>query len=249
MHRRYQKFFPLSLAIFLFLGLFSYRLEALAVTREECEERKNQTYTDCITAALDAAGVSGDPTQAMVDHCNVAKESDFESCLNDIANQVQLDPTPDKEGCYCIIEPPTEDNISEIRVKKEKRMSDKDTKEKCGGNESLPSGETVVSCKWYPPKPGKKSIELPPGISGLNKLGVSTPQEFIGRLIKAAMGVMGTIALAVLVYAGVLWMTAAGNSDRERKALDIMFWGALGVLVILSSYTIVQFIVENALVP
>ncbi len=62
------------------------------------------------------------------------------------------------------------------------------------------------------------------------------------------MGVMGTVALAMLVYAGFLFMTAAGNSDRERKALDIMLWSGLGIIVILSSYAVVQFIVQNAFV-
>ncbi|OGH64542.1 MAG: hypothetical protein A3J66_01610 [Candidatus Magasanikbacteria bacterium RIFCSPHIGHO2_02_FULL_47_14] len=85
-----------------------------------------------------------------------------------------------------------------------------------------------------------------PDVASLNRLGASsTPQEVIGRAIGIVMQIMGTIALVVLVYAGVTWMTAGGNADKERKALETMFWGGLGVIVILSGYAIVKFILDH----
>lgn len=83
-----------------------------------------------------------------------------------------------------------------------------------------------------------------PSTQELNQFGGQTLQQVIGNIIKTAMGIMGTIALVVLVSAGVMWMTTGGNSTREEQAKDMMLWGALGVIVILSSYIIVQFVFE-----
>ncbi|OGB81033.1 MAG: hypothetical protein A2535_09020 [Burkholderiales bacterium RIFOXYD2_FULL_59_8] len=58
------------------------------------------------------------------------------------------------------------------------------------------------------------------------------------------MGVMGSIALAMFIYGGVLWMIAAGNAERSKKGMQIIVWSALGVMVILASYVIVSFVFE-----
>jgi len=56
--------------------------------------------------------------------------------------------------------------------------------------------------------------------------------------------VVGTIALIIFIYAGILWMTAHGNAEREKKAMDTIVWASIGILVILSSYALVNFILE-----
>jgi len=58
------------------------------------------------------------------------------------------------------------------------------------------------------------------------------------------MGLIGSIALVMFVYGGVLWMTAMGNSEREKKGREVIVWSGLGVVVILISYIIVDFVFE-----
>lgn len=88
-------------------------------------------------------------------------------------------------------------------------------------------------------------------IQGLNQLGGVRASQgagvLIGRVIKLAMSVIGTIALVVFIYGGLLWMTARGNSDQVHRAMRILTWGALGVIVILSSYTLIDFILQSFL--
>jgi len=78
----------------------------------------------------------------------------------------------------------------------------------------------------------------------LNQLGLSGGQLpiLIGRVIKIIMGVVGSIALAMLVYGGLVWMTARGNSERTTMAIKILTWAIMGVIVILSSYVLVDFV-------
>jgi len=71
------------------------------------------------------------------------------------------------------------------------------------------------------------------------------PAEIIGKAIKVIMSIVGSIALVMFVYAGGLWMVAGGNAQQTTKAMKTMVWSAIGLIVILSSYSIVNFIFSN----
>ncbi len=79
----------------------------------------------------------------------------------------------------------------------------------------------------------------------LNPLGTFTPQELLGRVIKSVLGILGSIALVIFLYGGITWMTSMGSSEKIQKSLSTIVWGALGVIVILASYSIVGFVLEN----
>ena len=65
------------------------------------------------------------------------------------------------------------------------------------------------------------------------------------RYIKIGLGFIGVIALLFFIYAGFLWMTAQGKPDIIKKARDIMIWAVLGIVVILSSYSILGYVFDS----
>lgn len=75
----------------------------------------------------------------------------------------------------------------------------------------------------------------------------TTPEKLIGRMIKGVLGVVGTIALVMIIYAGITWMLAGvrGEAKEIEKAQDTILWAVIGLAVIFSSYAIVQFIINN----
>lgn len=75
--------------------------------------------------------------------------------------------------------------------------------------------------------------------------GVSTPQELIGRIINTALGIVGSIALLMFVYGGLVWLTSGGASDKVKKGREIFTWSAIGLLVIFTSYALVYFLIKN----
>jgi hypothetical protein len=87
-----------------------------------------------------------------------------------------------------------------------------------------------------------EKLEAPSTLGDLNKMGNVDIPVLIGKGIKLLMQVIGTIALLMFVYGGLLWMVSAGNTEKTKKAMDIMLWAGLGVIVILSSYAIVNFV-------
>ncbi len=71
-----------------------------------------------------------------------------------------------------------------------------------------------------------------------NPLGESDVRVILGRVIRGFLSVVGSIALLMVVYGGVLWLTSAGNSDRIKKGKDVLVWAVLGLGVIFSAYAI-----------
>lgn len=78
----------------------------------------------------------------------------------------------------------------------------------------------------------------------LNKLRATSVEGFIASIIKTATGIMGTIALTLMIYGGFLWLTSQGNGSQIEKARSIIFYGAIGIFVILGSYALVSFVFE-----
>ncbi len=63
--------------------------------------------------------------------------------------------------------------------------------------------------------------------------------SFIGTYIIAPVfGITGTIFFALTVYAGVLWMTAAGDPKKVEKAKDILVSSVIGTVIVVSAYVI-----------
>lgn len=72
-----------------------------------------------------------------------------------------------------------------------------------------------------------------------------TPQIIVGNIIRATLGIVGSIALLMFIIGGFTWMLAQGNTEKVKKAREIMIWAGLGLLVIFASYIIVNFIIRS----
>jgi len=64
----------------------------------------------------------------------------------------------------------------------------------------------------------------------------------ITTLINYFLGLLGLIAVAFLIYAGVLMVTAGGAEEQVTKAKKIIMYAVIGIVIILLSYTIVTFV-------
>jgi hypothetical protein len=82
-----------------------------------------------------------------------------------------------------------------------------------------------------------------------NTLGLSSadPKIIIVRIIQIFLGFLGLIAVSFIIYAGFLWMTAAGNEDKVDQAKKTLVSAIIGLLIILSAFAIATFILNNFL--
>ncbi|MBF8280518.1 MAG: hypothetical protein HW383_291 [Candidatus Magasanikbacteria bacterium] len=76
-------------------------------------------------------------------------------------------------------------------------------------------------------------------------LGDTPLAETIGSIIRAALTLLGVILIVLIVYAGFLWMTAAGESEKIESAKKILKGAIIGMAITLSAYALTNFVVTN----
>lgn len=65
-------------------------------------------------------------------------------------------------------------------------------------------------------------------------------------IIKYLITFLGIIAVAIILYGGFVWMTAAGNDDRVGKAKSIIIAGVIGLVIVIAAFAIVTFVINMA---
>ena len=68
----------------------------------------------------------------------------------------------------------------------------------------------------------------------------------IGNIINVFLGLLGVVLLLLLLYAGFLWMTSAGNEEIITKAKNIIKSAIIGLIICLAAFAIATFVI-NAL--
>ncbi len=71
--------------------------------------------------------------------------------------------------------------------------------------------------------------------------------EMIGSIIGWALGILGSIFLVIIIIGGYLWMMAAGNEEKVRKAKMLIGAALSGIFIIFVSYAVAGAII-NALI-
>ena len=89
-------------------------------------------------------------------------------------------------------------------------------------------------------------VSLPNPLTTDGKAGPTIP-ELIGKVIKAVLGIVGSLALVMFIYGGITWMTSAGNAEKVQKGKDILVWAAIGLIIIFTSYVLVRFVLKEGL--
>lgn len=71
-------------------------------------------------------------------------------------------------------------------------------------------------------------------------------QDVLSRTIAGAlrifMGILGTVAVILIIYAGYLWTTAGGNEDQVGQAKGIIKQTVVGMAIVVLAYAIVSFV-------
>ena len=77
------------------------------------------------------------------------------------------------------------------------------------------------------------------------QLGEVDPRVAVANIINIALGLLGIIAVVLIVYAGFKWMTSAGNEEAVGSAKKTLIAAVIGLVIILSAYIIANFVILN----
>jgi len=64
----------------------------------------------------------------------------------------------------------------------------------------------------------------------------------LGNIIKAVLGLMGIVAVGVMIYGGVKYQLARGDEQLIAEAKSIIINGGIGLAIVIAAYAIVAFV-------
>lgn len=67
-------------------------------------------------------------------------------------------------------------------------------------------------------------------------------QSKVGQIVGLALSFVGVIFLILMIYAGVTWMTAQGNTQQVDKAKNLLINATIGLVIVFAAYAITSFI-------
>ncbi|MFA5155087.1 MAG: Ig-like domain-containing protein [Patescibacteria group bacterium] len=81
------------------------------------------------------------------------------------------------------------------------------------------------------------------GLGG--SLAATDPRVMAGRVIQIALGFLGVIAVVLIMTAGFLWATSAGDEEKITRAKAMLRNAVIGLIIILSAWGIATFVITR----
>jgi hypothetical protein len=68
-------------------------------------------------------------------------------------------------------------------------------------------------------------------------------EPIIGNIITVVLSFLGVIFLAIVIYAGISWMTAMGNDAKIKRAKDFMQAAIIGLIIVVAAYAVTYLVI------
>lgn len=78
--------------------------------------------------------------------------------------------------------------------------------------------------------------------SGSIGLGSADLRTTVTNIINWVLGLLGIVAVIMILYGGFMWLTAGGSEDRITSAKKIISAAVVGLVIILLAWAIVNFV-------
>lgn len=85
-----------------------------------------------------------------------------------------------------------------------------------------------------------------PGAVAASTGGTGSIRELAVRIINYVLGFLGLIAVAMIIYGGVSYVTAAGDQTKVDNAKKVILYAILGLIIVILSYAIVNTVLGAA---
>lgn len=71
--------------------------------------------------------------------------------------------------------------------------------------------------------------------------------EQITTILQYILGFLALVAVIMIIYGGIIWLTAAGNEERVGSAKKVISAAIIGLVIILLAWAIVWFVAGGLL--
>ena len=102
-----------------------------------------------------------------------------------------------------------------------------------------------VEEKDYDPYGTRTALGATQGALPYSVAGSDSVPGIIGKVVAVILSFIGIIFFLLVLFAGFMWMSAMGNTERVTKAKDILEAAAIGLLIVLGAYAITRFVFQG----
>ena len=67
--------------------------------------------------------------------------------------------------------------------------------------------------------------------------------DIVKNIFNVVIGIVGLIAVVMIVIGGISYTTSAGDSGKVKKAKDTILYGIVGLVISLLAFAIVNFVI------
>jgi hypothetical protein len=96
-------------------------------------------------------------------------------------------------------------------------------------------------------KANLETVKTAAGLPGEAAVGSDNIIKTIGEVIKVFLGFLAIIFIILVIYAGFLWMTSAGDDAKVTKAKGLITNAIIGIIIILAAYILTSFVIGAVL--
>jgi len=113
----------------------------------------------------------------------------------------------------------------------------------CGGPGETPA--PALEMKEWKPVSGKSRVDdgLATALSNA-KYNTLSPGQIAGKVIKVILQILGLFFLIMVVYAGVQWLTAAGDEKRIAESVRILWASVIGMAIAIAAYAFTVYLLN-----
>ncbi len=84
------------------------------------------------------------------------------------------------------------------------------------------------------------------GVTNINTVDANTDlNAMIGTILSAVYGVVGIIAVVMIILGGISYATSQGDPGKVKKGKDTILYGIIGLVIVLLAFAITNFVLTN----
>ena len=110
---------------------------------------------------------------------------------------------------------------------------------------ATPGATAATTAAATPGATPAASAQATASVTLLNPITCGDATCLISQVIRYILGTIAIIATLMFIWGGIMMLTSGGNAEQVKKARETLVWATIGIIVILLSWVIIQFVLKT----
>ena len=93
--------------------------------------------------------------------------------------------------------------------------------------------------------PVHAAVELPAELGDTLQMSDASIGTIIGNLINIVLSILGFVLVILIIWSGIEWMTAGGETEKVETAKTRLMNSIIGLAIVLAAWAISNFVVDS----